>query len=56
MIVTKKSNKQSLNVHIKSFHEQKNPFKCDDCDILNQFMKKRSHSSAAFSQKGHLIK
>ena len=26
------SNKQSLNVHIKSVHEQKKPFKCDECD------------------------
>ena len=28
----KNSNKQSLNVLIKSVHEQKKPFKCDDCD------------------------
>ena len=32
VMIVKNSNKQSLNVHIKSVHEQKKPFKCDECD------------------------
>ena len=41
MIVGKLFLKNGLNVHIKSVHEEKKPFKCDDC-------------GAAFSRKSNL--
>ena len=42
-LLTKKSNKANLKMHIESVHEQKKPFKCNICDV-------------GFSHKGYLDK